>query len=163
MPTLKLRQRLLSLGEDFDVTDDAGRRVFKVDGKLLRIRETFVIEDTEGKEVATIQQKLIAVRETMRITRDGKTIASIRKALIAPFRDKWMIDVEGGKDLVAKGDILDHEYELLRDDETIATVSKRWFTLRDTYGIDIREGEDAGLIVAVAVAIDEMVHDEEKS
>ena len=166
MPTLKLRQRLLSLGEDFDVTDTGGRPVYKVDGKLLRIRETFVIEDMEGKEVATIRQKLIAVRETMRITRGDETLATIRKALISPFRDKWLIDVEGGKDLVAQGNILDHEYEVRRGDETVATVSKRWFTIRDTYGIDVKEGEDAGLIVAVAVAIDEMVHDpdeEEKS
>lgn len=130
-----------------------------LNGKLLRIRETFAIEDTDGKEVATIKQELIAVPETIRLTRAGKTLATIRRALIAPFRDEWMIDVEGGKDMVAKGDLLDHEYELLRADEKVATVSRRWFTTRDTYGIDVKEGEDKGLIVAVAVAIDEMVHD----
>jgi uncharacterized protein YxjI len=41
----------------------------------------------------------------------------------------------------------------------VAQVSKRWFTLRDTYGIDVAEGEDDGLMLAIAVAIDEMAHD----
>lgn len=159
MPQYKLRQRLLSLGEDYDVMDANGKRAFHVDGKLLRIRETFVIEDAAGKEVATVQQKLIAVRRTMRVLRGGELVATIRKALLTPFRDKWMIDVEGGEDMVARGSILDHEYEICRGDETVATVSKRWFTIRDTYGIDVRDGEDAALVIAIAVAIDEMVHD----
>ncbi|MEO7964313.1 MAG: LURP-one-related family protein [Gemmatimonadaceae bacterium] len=159
MTQLKLRQRLLSIGEDYDVTDAAGKPRYKVDGKVLRIRETFVIENTEGQEVGTVKQKLVALRRTMIVTRGGREIATIRKALIAPFRDKWMIDVEDGKDLTATGNILDHEYTVRRDDDTIATISKRWFTIRDTYGVDIRDGEDEALIVAIVVAIDEMVHD----
>ena len=159
MTQLKLRQRLLSIGEDYDVTDASGTPRYKVDGKVLRIRETFVIEDTRGQEVATVKQKLIALRRTMVVTRGGKEIATIRKALLAPFRDKWSIDVEGGDDLTATGNILDHEYTVRRGDDTIATISKRWFTIRDTYGLDVRDGEDEGLIVAIVVAIDEMAHD----
>ncbi len=136
MARYKMRQRLISIGEDFTIEDERGNPVYTVDGKVLRIRETFVIEDQQGNEVATI-----------------------RKAWFTPFRDKFAIDVKDGQDLVAQGDLLDHEYEIRRGGATIAHVSKHWFAFRDTYGIEIAPGEDDGLILAIAVAIDEMVHD----
>ncbi|MBE7555235.1 MAG: LURP-one-related family protein [Anaerolineales bacterium] len=159
----KLRQRLISLGDDFVIEDEHGQPVYNVDNKLLRIRDTFVITDKEGNEVATIRERMLALRETLDILRGGEAIAVIRKAWFTPLRDKFMIDVKGGDDLVAQGNLLDHEYSIRRGDTVIAQVSKRWFTFRDTYGITINPGEDDGLILAIAVAIDEMVHDDVKS
>jgi len=159
MARYKMRQHLLSLGEDYTIEDESGEPVYKVDGKLLRIRETFVIEDRQGNEVATIREKKIALRDSMKILRGGDTVATIRKAWISPIRDKFAVDVEGGEDLVAQGNILDHEYEIRRGRQTIARISKSWFSIRDTYGIDVEPGEDDGLILGIAVAIDEMAHD----
>lgn len=159
MPRYKMRQRLISIGEDFTIEDDHGNSVYMVDGKVLRIRETFVIEDMRGNEVATIREKKLALRDSMNILRGGETIATIRKAWFTPFRDKFTIDVKDGHDLIAQGDILDHEYAIQRGGETVANVSKHWFAFGDTYGIEIAAGEDDGLMLAIAVAIDEMVHD----
>lgn len=159
MARYKMRQHLLSLGEDFTIEDERGEPVYNVDGKLLRIRETFVIEDRQGNEVATIREKKIALRDSMKILRGGDTLATIRKAWISPFRDKFTVDVEGGEDLVVQGNILDHEYEIRRGSGTVAHISKRWFSIRDTYGIDVAPGEDDGLVLAIAVAVDEMAHD----
>lgn len=155
----QMRQRLISLGEDFDITDEQGAPAFHVDGKLLRVRETFVIQDLQGNEIATIQEKMLAIRDSMSISRGGQNIATIRKAWIAPFRDKFVIDMNGSPDLVAQGSIFDHEYTISRGGETVAEISKQWFTFRDTYGISVRSGEDDGLILAIVVAIDEMAHD----
>jgi uncharacterized protein YxjI len=159
MARYTMRQRLVSIGEDFDIADEHGDPVFRVDGKVLRLRETFVLEDLQGREVATIREKKLALRESMNILRGGTTIATIRKARFTPFREKFTIEVEGGQDIVAQGDILHHEYELRRGDEAIARISKRLFALSDTYGIETAPGEDDGLILTVAVAIDEMAHD----
>jgi uncharacterized protein YxjI len=159
MARYKMRQRLISIGEDFTIEDNDGNPVYTVDGKVLRVRETFVIEDMRGNEVATIREKKLALRDSMNILRGGETIATIRKALFTPFGDKFSIDLKDGHDLVAHGDILDHEYMIERGGETVASVSKHWFAFRDTYGIEIAPGEDDGLILALAVAIDEMAHD----
>jgi uncharacterized protein YxjI len=67
--------------------------------------------------------------------------------------------VPGPDDLEAEGDFIDHEYQFRRGDRVVATVSKRFFAWTDTYGVEIAPGEDDGLILAVAVAIDEMAHD----
>jgi uncharacterized protein YxjI len=154
-----MQQRLISLGEDFDIVDEMGRRAYRVDGKVLRLRETFVIEDPQGREVATIREKKLALRESMNILRGGKTIATIRKARFAPFRDRFTIDVKDGEDMVAQGNIFDLEYDILRGGETVARISKHWYAYTDTYGIEIAPDEDEGLILAIAVAIDEIAHD----
>ncbi len=159
MARYTMRQRLVSIGEDFDIADEHGNPVFSVDGKVMRLRDTFVLEDLQGREVATIREKKLALRESMRILRADTTIATVRKARFTPFRNKFTIDVEGGQDIVAQGDILHHEYELRRGDDAVARISKHRFALGDTYGIEIAPGEDDGLILAVAVAIDEIAHD----
>ncbi len=152
-------QRLVSIGEDFDIADEHGNPVFRVDGKVMRLRDTFVLEDLQGREVATIREKKLALRESMDVLRSGNKIATIRKARFAPFRHKFSIDVTGGPDMVAQGDILHHEYDIRRGGEAIARISKQRFALSDTYGIEIAPGEDEGLVLAVAVAVDEMAHD----
>jgi uncharacterized protein YxjI len=159
MPRYRMRQKLFSIGEDYTIEDDSGRPVYRVDGKVLTLRETFVLEDMSGREVATIREKKLAIRDSMKILRDGRTIATVKKALISPFSDRFDVEVEGGGDLKVKGDLLDHEYEIRRDGSTVATTSKHWFSFRDTYGIDIAPGQDDGLILAVCVALDEMAHD----
>jgi uncharacterized protein YxjI len=159
MARYTMRQQLVSIGEDFDIADEHGNPVYRVDGKALRLRETFVIEDLQGREVATIREKKLALRESMDVLRGGAKIATIRKARFAPFRDKFSIDVEGAQDMVAQGDILHHEYDVRRGDEAVAQVSKHRFAMSDTYGIDVARGEDEGLVLAVAVALDEMAHD----
>ena len=79
----------------------------------------------------------------------------MHKALVG-IRDRFVIDVEGGDDLKANGNVVDHEYEIKRGDDVIASVSKKWFRVRDTYGVEIAGGEDEPLMLALTVAIDEM-------
>jgi uncharacterized protein YxjI len=159
MARYQMQQRLISIGEDYTIADEHGNPAYTVDGKVLRIRETFELTDLAGNEVATIREKKLALRDSMTISRGGQTIATIRKAWFAPFRDKFEIDVAGGEDMVAQGDILDLEYAISRGGVTVAQISKQWFAFRDTYGIETAPGQDDGLILAIAVAIDEMVHD----
>jgi len=92
----------------------------------------------------------------MEIERGGETVATIKKALITPLRDRFAIELEAGGELTAKGNIVNHEYEIERDGDKVAEISKRWFRVRETYGIEVAPGENDALIVAAVVCIDEM-------
>jgi uncharacterized protein YxjI len=152
----RMREKLFAIGDDYWIETEGGDRAYKVNGKALRIRETFVIEDPSGGELLKIQKKMLHIRDTMKIERDGETVATVKKALITPLRDRFSIDVENGGELSAKGNIVDHEYEIERDGEKVAEVSKRWFRVRETYGIEVAPGENDALILAATVCIDEM-------
>jgi uncharacterized protein YxjI len=155
----RMQEKLFAIGDDFWVENDAGERAFKVDGKALRIRDTLKLEDPSGAELYAIQEKKVRVRDTMDIERGGRTVATVKKALITPLRERFSIGVEGGDDMEAKGNIVDHEYKIERGGDTVAEVSKRWFRVRDTYGIEVAPGQDDALIIAVTVCIDQMTHD----
>jgi uncharacterized protein YxjI len=159
MARFKMRQKLISLGEDFTIENESGAKAYEVDGKVMRIRETFELKDPRGNVVATIRGKLVSIRAKMNILRDDEVVATITKALFAPFGDKFKVEVAGGDDLRIDGSILDHEYTIERDGKAVGQVSKRWFTFTDTYGIEIAPGEDEPLILSIAVALDEMAHD----
>jgi uncharacterized protein YxjI len=150
----RMREKVLSVGGDEWIEDDDGKRVFKVDGKAMRMRDTFAVKDTQGNEVAWIQEPLVHVRDSMDIT-VGETKATVKKKMIS-IRDKFIIEVEDGEDLEAHGNLVDHEYEIERGGETIAWVSKKWFRVRETYGIEIAPDRDPLLLLCIAVCIDTM-------
>jgi uncharacterized protein YxjI len=152
----RMREKLFAIGDDFWVDTDDDRHAFKVNGKALRIRKTFILENPSGDELVKIQEKKLSIRDKMELERDGERLATIKKALITPLRDRFAIELDDGAELSAKGNIVDHEYKIERDGDKIAEISKRWFRIRDTYGIEIAPGEDDALILAAAICIDEM-------
>lgn len=159
----KIRQNMISIGDDFWIENAEGKKAFKVDGKVLRIRKTLVFEDPQGKKLAQIQERLLTIRDTMVVDdADGNEIAKIKKALISPFVDRWSVKVKTGEDLDVQGSILDHEYTIKQGRSKVAEVSKKWFSFTDTYGVEVEAGQNDILILAVAVAIDMMAHPDEK-
>jgi uncharacterized protein YxjI len=149
-----IRERFFHIGDDFDITDDDGRVVYHVDGKVFTLRNRLVIEDAGGQEVAAVERHLVSLRPTYAVTIEGQKAADVRKHFFTPFRDKFTIDVPGPDDLEVSGDLLDHEFTIERDGEQVARVSKSWFRLRDTYGVDVAEGEDHLLVLASVLAVD---------
>ena len=158
-PRYQLRQRLVSIGDDFRITDQHGNLAYLVDGKALRVRSTLRFLDPDGTERYRLQEKLLRARDTMVIERpDGSAAARVHNALLTPLRDRWTIEVPGGESLSAIGNILDFEYRIRHGETTVATISRRWFRVRDTYGVEVAAAADHALLLAVAVVIDLMAH-----
>jgi len=155
----RMQEKLIAIGDDFWIENEAGQRAFKVNGKAIRVRDTLVLETPNGEELFSIQAKMLHVRDTMNIERGGRKVASVKKALVTPLRDRFSIDVEDGDDLEAKGNIVDHEYKIERKGDQVAEISRRWFRVRDSYGIEIAPGQDDALLLAITVCIDQMTHD----
>jgi uncharacterized protein YxjI len=158
----QVREKMFSIGDDFWVTDEQGNQVFLVDGKALRVRQTFELKDRSGAVAATIHKKLLAVRETMEIERDGAVLATVKKALVSPLHHRFVVELRDGGELEAVGNIVDKEFEIRSGHQVLAQVSRSWFRIRDTYGVDVAPGEDDALMIAVAVCLDRIHHDEEE-
>ena len=155
----QMRQKLVAIGDDFYIHNEAGKKVFKVDGKALRVRDTLKFEDLQGNTLCQIQERLLTIKDTMAIEDgQGQEIARVKKALITPLRERWTVKVRNGPDLDVQGNILDHEYEIKEGRHKVAQVSKKWFRVRDTYGVEIEPGREDVVILAVTVALDNMAH-----
>jgi uncharacterized protein YxjI len=149
-----IRERFFRLGEDSDITDEFGRPVLQVDGKVLSLHNTLIVRDMSGTEVAKVERELVTLRPTYRITQQGQKVAEVRKKLFSPFVDRFTIDIPGPDDMTMTGSLLEHDYIITRGDRLVATISKQWISLTDTYGVDIAPGEDDLLILCSVLALD---------
>ncbi len=153
----QMRQKLVSIGDDFWIENEQGQKVFKVDGKALRVRKTLKFKDTHGSTLAQIQERKLRVKDSMEVEdANGQRIALVKKAIISPIRDRYTVKIKNGPDLDVKGNILDHEYTIGEGRDKVAEVSKKWFRIRDSYGVQIDSEQDDIVILAVTVCIDQM-------
>jgi uncharacterized protein YxjI len=153
-----LRQKMVSIGNDYWIEDEQGEQVYQIDGKI-GIYKNFLFEDAHGKKLAKIHKVMLTVKETMEIEgSDGEKLAVVKKALFTPLMEHFVVSMTHGSDLEIHGNILDHEYTIVDGRNKIAQVSKKLFNLRDSYSISIEPGQNDVLILAVVVCIDEMTH-----
>lgn len=157
-----LKERIFSIRESYYIRDDQGDNAFEVTGRLIGFRDKLTIRELEGNRVATLTEKMISLRPVYTISRDDQPDAKVKKDFINILREGFSVDMEGGlPDLRIKGDILDHNYTISRDGETVAQVSKKWISLRDSYSIDVAPGEDPLLLVACAIVVDRIAHEDD--
>ena len=149
----QMRQKMIAIGDDYWIEDDGGNKLFKVNGKAARLRDTWILEDVHGKEVALIREKKLTVRDTIKIETGGKEY-KVKRALVG-IRERFTIEADG-KNLKAHGNIVDHEYEIEQSGDKVAEISKKWFRVRDTYGVEIDADVDPALILSITVAIDSL-------
>ncbi|MFE7141654.1 LURP-one-related/scramblase family protein [Streptomyces sp. NPDC057644] len=151
---LLVRERLFAIGDDYWIEDDGGRKVFLVDGKAMRLRDTFELKDADGRVLVELRQKLISLRDTMLIERGGEELAKVKRKRLSLLRNHYRVTLVDGTELDVSGKILDREFAIEYDGELLAQVSRRWLTLRDTYGIDVvRDDADTALLIAVAMCV----------
>ncbi len=78
--------------------------------------------------------------------------------MTTPLRERWAVMLDDGPDLHVQGNIADHEYAIESDGRRVAEVSKRWFRVRDTHGVEVSPGENDILVLATAAVLDTMAH-----
>ncbi|WP_406200816.1 LURP-one-related family protein [Kitasatospora sp. NBC_01560] len=157
-----VREKLFAIGDDYWIEDDRGEKAFLVDGKVLRLRDTFELKDANGRVVAVVKEKAFTVRDAMRIENaDGDTVATVREKLFTPFRDKYLVELAGGGELKIHGDLIDKDYRIENGHgDELARISRKWFRIRDTYGVEIADGADTGLLLAVAACVDHLTEED---
>jgi len=158
----QVRERLFSIKDDFWVTDADGNRVFFVNAKMLSLHDTLELQGASGRNVAEIKHKLLTFTDAMEIEHDGSVVATVHKAVFSPLHHRAAIDLAGGRRLEAVGDIVDKDFEIRDGHRVVARVSRAWFRVRDTYGVDVAPGQDDALMVCIAVCLDRIHHEEEQ-
>ena len=151
-----LKQKLLSLGNNFTIKGVDGHDAYQVTGQVLTIGDKLSFQDLEGNELIYIEQQFFNSYE---LWRDGKRFAEVKRDLFRFLKRRFTVTLSDGDDLEAVGDILNFEYVVKRADRTIATLTRQWFRLSDTYFIQIDDDEpDPVLVLAVALVIEVVTH-----
>ena len=154
-----MRQRMFAIGQDFDIKNASGQPMFKIKGKVRMIKESLKFCDIQGNVLYQLDEKVLRIRESFNILKpDGSLAAKVHNAIIDPLREKFTIEIPGGQNMITKGKVIWAQYDILRNGQQIAKISKQFSWIgRDQYVVDILSGQDDCLLLAVTVVIDMMV------
>ena len=149
----RLAARSFAGGQHFIIQDDTGTGRFVADGSLFIGRNAVVLRDTAGDELLVIHYHLADDGRRFHMLRGGRLVAEMWQHYNLR-RERFTVRCPEYGDLEVRGNWANHEYTFLKGQQTIAHVSKRWFSLHDEYGVDIEPDQDDVLILACALVID---------
>ena len=150
----QVREKLFRIGEDNDILNEAGQPVLKVDGKVLSLHNLMTVNDLAGTVVAQVSRKIMALRATYEITIPDGASAEVHQRFTGPFHPKWNVSIEGGAEMEVGGNFAGHDFTFTANGQTVATVSKAWISLADSYGVDIIDGQNDLLILCGVLALE---------
>jgi uncharacterized protein YxjI len=141
-----------SLLERFEITDGGGAPCFEARGHF---GSKITLHDASGREVADIRKHLLS--DVHEVYLGGQRAAHIRHAGF--FGDHYDIETSYGA-LRARGHFDGGDYSLEQGGMAVASM-RRKFSLRERFAIDIADGQNDALLLAVMLAI-EAIHEERR-
>ena len=154
-----MRQRIFAIGQDFNINDATGQPRFKIDGKVRVVKESLKFRDMQGNLLYKLDEKVLRIRKSFDILdANGRVVAKVHNAIVDPLRERFTIEIPGGEDMVTMGKVIWAQYDIRRGQREVAKISKQFSWIgRDQYVVDVLQGEDDCLILAITVVIDMMV------
>jgi uncharacterized protein YxjI len=144
-------------GRDFTVTGLDGRPAFIVDGKL-GVKPRAEVRDAADAVVYEVAGRMLGIPKRMTITDGaGTEVASLKAQMFSPIKSRMTLEVAGGQAWELEGTFLEKEYTISRAGVPVVMITQKWVTIRDTYTVDVAEGADVGLALAVLWAVDRWV------
>ncbi|CAF2316540.1 unnamed protein product [Rotaria sp. Silwood2] len=156
----ELKQKVLTLGSSYTVKDDHGQSVYKIGFKKIGLGKHLQLTDISGqKEYYAIKHVLNPLGlAKYEIRQNNDVIADVKRQMNLFGGKKFKITSKYG-DFKIEGDFSSREFTIKKDHKIIATISKKFFAIGDKYGVKIEQGQDVPFILALAIVVDEVVHD----
>lgn len=148
-------------GRDFAVLDPATEtELYYVDGAALAMRpKAEVKRGGKGGEVLYVTSgALMSIPKRMTISKaDGTEVAELRAKAFSLIKDRMSLHVAGEDDWTLTGSFIEKNYAIERGGEHIVQITQKWVTIRDAYTVDVRDGVDPALALAIVWAVDRWV------
>ena len=139
--------RLLSLPRTVGLDPETEEQRYLVDGKL-GPRPKAEVLDAAGTLLYSVKGQILGIPKKMAISDAAGTEVALLKAkafsLVKDKMDMQMASVE-------------KNYTVTSGGREVVRISQKWLTMRDKYALEIADGIDVGLALAVVWAIDRWV------
>ena len=153
--------KVLSLRKKITITDAEENVVYRAQSKFLSLRDKTDVFDHAENLVAHIERKVFTIRQRHYINMADGTSFQISKELLHLVKDITNIE---GLDWQLRGNIIGLNFELYdQNDQVIAVIAQKAFSVHDKYCIDIYRPECEKTVVAILVTLQHMIKDQGSS
>ena len=157
---LVIKNKFLSLRGGSKVLDEAGNEAFLVRGKLFSVTKKKYVCDLQAHNLYMVRNKYwhFLTKKAFIYNNNNEKVAFVKSRFFQWGKNKYI--VEGYKDeLRIDGDLFSFNYQIIRNDEVIGTIKRRFeiVPLPDQFTLDIKYDEDAPFLVALVIAIDNII------
>ena len=153
-----VKNKVISMGGSSYVVTPDGEQKYKVKGKVFSITKKKWLCDLEGNKLFLIRNKYFRLftNKALIYNNEKEKIAYVKTHM---FSIKKRLTVEGyGKEIIIDNQkiSLGFHYNILVDGEEIGTISRDFkiIAIRDQFNVTAHKEEDAPLLVALTIAID---------
>lgn len=155
---LKMKEKVFTLRANFSIKDENDMDVFFVKGKFLSFGHKATLMDSNEKELMYIEQKVLTFLPEYHVFDENHDEIGMLKKKLTFFKPSYYITSNFGEYEIS-GDVWSHAFTISKNGKVCAEVSKKWFSLSDTYGMDIKDDENVPFLIAMIIAIDFIMDD----
>lgn len=160
MIRLYIRQKVFSIGDRYNITNEVGQPIFSVESEIFTFGAKIHLYDVTGSELYFIQQKLFKFLPEYHIYNGDSLCATIKKEF-SFLRPRLNITSQFG-DYSFDGNLFAMDFSILSNGNLVGELHKKWMSLGDSYELTVNDDNDAPFFCALAISIDHCLHNENK-
>jgi uncharacterized protein YxjI len=150
-----LKKKILSVREHYDFEDLKGTKLGAAEGNILQFPPKFVLFDNHGSELMHLEGKIVSIRNQFTIyDNQGAELGTIKKKTAKLIGEEFWIEINGVEFMRIYGDFTDHDYQFEFNGYLVASVHKKWVTLRDQIDISMSSAVDHRVIIGAVIVIE---------
>lgn len=158
---LYLKQRVFTIGDQYDIYDVNGNPVFHVGSEIFTIGAKMHLCDLNGTELYYIRQNFTLFLAQYEIYRNDLLCAVVSQEF-AFFSAKLNVESELGRFDIT-GDFMGMNFQITLNGQYFGSICKKWLSWGDTYELDIPDAGQAPFVCALVAAIDNCIHNDRKN
>jgi uncharacterized protein YxjI len=152
---LVLKKKTLSLREHYDLEDVKGTKLGEADGNLVQFPAKFVVIDSNGSELMRLAGKVLSLRNQFTFYDNaGTELGTIKKKMVKLIGEEYWVEKDGVEFMRIYGNFTEHDYQMQVNGVQVASVHKKWVSVRDQLGVSMTGEADHRVVIGAVIVIE---------
>jgi uncharacterized protein YxjI len=159
-----MKKKILSAREHYDFEDLTGNKLGEASGNFFQVPAKFAVKDTHGLELMHLEGKVLSLRKQFSFySSANEELGTIKKKLAKLVGEEFWVEKNGSEFMRIYGDFTEHEYQMEVAGAPVASVNKKWVSVRDQLGVSITGNVDHRVVIGAVIVIEHVEVTERQS
>jgi uncharacterized protein YxjI len=150
-----MKKKILSVREHYDFEDITGAKLGESEGAILQFPPKFAVVDNQGQELMRIEGKILSLRNQFTIyDKQGAELGTIQTKIVKLIGEEYWVEKNGVEFMRIYGDFTEHDYQMEVNNVPVASVHKKWVSVRDQIEVSITREVDHRVVLGAVIVIE---------